>query len=83
MIHIGFSFLATAAIMVAALYPTIAFHELAHSTAAFMLDCKANWYETDMSPFLYRSFGGDIDYGCLRNKGAYALAIVDGAGPIS
>lgn len=65
---------------VAALYPTIYFHELAHSVSAYLLGCKADWWTTETSPFLYRSFGGPIDYTCLEAQGKRSLAIVDGAG---
>lgn len=36
-----------------------------------------------MTPYLYRSFGGDIDYGCLSEKGDWATALVDGAGVVA
>ena len=74
------SIIVTAVLLITALYPTIWLHELAHSSSAFALGCKANWFETDMTLYLYRSFGGDIDYECLSEKGDWATSIVDGAG---
>lgn len=65
---------------IAALYLTIWPHELGHSTTAYLYGCKANWWQTGMSPFLWNSRGGDIDYTCLQAKGNMALIATDGAG---
>lgn len=62
------------------LYPTIYLHELGHAAAAFALGCKHDWSSVDMSPILFWSFGGDIDYACLRAGPGWAVAAVDGAG---
>lgn len=78
------SFWATAFVLaVATLYPTVYLHELAHSAAAYILECKSDWWTTDTSPILYGSYGGAIDYACLRTKGAWAVAAVDGAGVVA
>ena len=62
------------------LYLTIWLHELGHSVMAFALSCKTNWWQTDVSWYLWDSWGGEIDYNCLEQKGSLALAAVDGTG---
>jgi hypothetical protein len=60
---------------VAALYLTVWPHELGHSIAAYLLGCKANWWQTDTSPILWGSYGGSIDDACLAAWGGGARAI--------
>ena len=67
---------------VGVLYLTIWPHELGHSSVAYLFGCKANWWQTDMSWFLWNSRGGQIDYGCLRARGGAALGLTDFAGII-
>lgn len=70
-------------LFVAALYPTVWLHEIAHSIVAYSFGCKENWWSTDITPYLYRSFGGDIDYACLTNAHVFATAAVDTAGVVA
>jgi hypothetical protein len=72
--------LGVALLAIAVLYATIYPHELAHSAVAFIFDCKANWWQTDTSWFLWGSWGGDIDYDCLRARGGPALGLTEFAG---
>ena len=55
-------------------------HELGHSLAAYGFGCKAHWWQTDMSWYLWSSWGGNIDYQCLRTRGSWALGTTDFAG---
>ncbi|MEE4207844.1 MAG: hypothetical protein V2I43_01075, partial [Parvularcula sp.] len=55
-------------------------HEVGHAASAYTLGCKEDWWSTHMTPYLYRSFGGDIDYVCLAGQGLLSVAIVDGFG---
>jgi len=75
-----FSFAMVTALFVTAIYPTIWLHELGHSASAFFLGCKEDWWSTHMTPYLYKSFGGDIDYSCLASQGMRSVAVVEGAG---
>lgn len=72
--------LGRAALAVLALYLTIWPHEMGHSAAAFLFGCKTDWWRTDMSPYLWSSWAGDVDQQCLEAKGAMALGAVDFAG---
>ncbi len=72
--------LAPLLLAIVALYLTVWPHELGHSTMAYLSGCKMNWWQTKTSWFLWDSRGGDIDYACLKTRGATALALVDGAG---
>lgn len=72
--------LTVALLAVAVLYATVWPHELGHSAAAFLLGCKTNWWQTDTSWFLWGSWGGDIDYDCLRARGGAALGLTEFAG---
>jgi hypothetical protein len=76
----GAAHLLVAILSVAVLYATIWPHELGHSAAAFLFGCKSNWWETDTSWFLWGSWGGGIDYDCLRERGGPALGITEFAG---
>lgn len=58
---------------VASLYTTIWLHEIGHAVSAYLFGCKANWWQTDTSWYLVSSWGGDIDYACLRERGNAAL----------
>jgi hypothetical protein len=69
-----------ALLAIAVLYATIWPHELGHSIGAFLSGCKANWWQTDTSWFLWGSWGGDIDYDCLRAHGGPALGLTEFAG---
>jgi hypothetical protein len=69
-----------ALLAIAVLYATIWPHELGHSIGAFLSGCKANWWQTDTSWFLWGSWGGDIDYDCLRARGGPALGLTEFAG---
>lgn len=72
--------LAATLLTLSVLYPTVYLHELGHAAIAFALGCKDNWSSVDMSPVLVWSFGGDIDYVCLRANADWAVAAVDSAG---
>ena len=72
--------LGRAALGVLALYLTIWPHEMGHSVAAFLFGCKADWWRTDMSVYLWSSWAGKVDYRCLETKGSTALGTVDFAG---
>lgn len=63
-----------------ALYLAIWPHELGHSLAAFLFGCKANWWQTDMSWYLWSSWGGNIDYECLASRGPLAVGVTAFAG---
>ncbi|HEX4803132.1 MAG TPA: hypothetical protein VFV14_06455, partial [Myxococcaceae bacterium] len=67
-------------IAVGALYLTIWPHELGHSLVAYLYGCKANWWQTDTSWFLWGSQGGAIDYACLDRRGRAALGMTDFGG---
>jgi hypothetical protein len=69
-----------AVLAIAVLYATIWPHELGHSAAAFVAGCKANWWQTDTSWFLWGSWGGDIDYDCLHARSGPALGLTEFAG---
>ncbi len=69
-----------AAIAVGVLYLTIWPHEIGHSLVAYLYGCKANWWQTDMSWFLWSSWGGAIDYDCLQKHGGAALGLTDFGG---
>ena len=69
-----------AVLAITVLYATIWPHELGHSIAAFLSGCKASWWQTDTSWFLWGSWGGDIDYDCLRARGGPALGLTEFAG---
>lgn len=69
-----------ALIAIAVLYATVWPHELGHSAAAYLSGCKANWWRTDTSWFLWGSWGGDIDYDCLSARGGAALGLTEFAG---
>lgn len=64
----------------AMLYLTIWPHELAHALAAYLCGCKSDWWRTGTSWFLWDSWGGTIDYGCLRQKPGPCLGLTDFAG---
>ena len=68
------------ALAIGALYLTIWPHEVGHSLAAYLYGCKANWWQTDTSWFLWSSWAGAVDYDCLRARGGTGLAVTDGAG---
>ena len=70
------------AIAIGALYLTIWPHEVGHASMAYLYGCKASWWQTNTSWFLWGRLGGDIDYGCLSARGGAALALTDGAGII-
>ena len=72
--------LTVALLAVAVLYATVWPHELGHSAVAFLSGCKANWWQTDTSWFLWGSWGGDIDYDCLRARDDAALGLTELAG---
>ncbi len=55
-------------------------HEVGHSLVAYLFGCKSNWWQTDISWFLWGSRGGAIDYGCLRARGGTALGLVEFSG---
>jgi hypothetical protein len=65
---------------VAALYLTIWPHELAHSIAAYLCGCKANWWQTGMSWYLWRSLAGNVDWTCLAAQRGPALGLTGFAG---
>lgn len=67
-------------IAVGALYLTIWPHELGHSIFAYLYGCKANWWQTDTSWFLWGSQGGAVDYDCLSRRGRIALGMTDFGG---
>ena len=66
--------------MIAAMYATIWPHELGHSVVAYALGCKADPWRTDMSPYLWGSWGGAIDWDCLAARGHGAVAATAAAG---
>ena len=72
-------FAAPLILAIAVLYLTIWPHELGHSVVAYLWGCKQNWWQTNMSWFLWNSRGGG-DYTCLATRGAPALLLTDGAG---
>ena len=72
--------LTVALLAVSVLYATVWPHELGHSAVAYLSGCKANWWQTDTSWFLWGSWGGDIDYDCLRARGGAALGLTEFAG---
>lgn len=72
-------------IAVGVLYLTVWPHELGHASVAYLYCCKANWWQTDTSWYLWSSWGGrygahKIDYECLRAQGGPALAMEEFAG---
>ncbi len=69
-----------AVLALGALYLTIWPHELGHSLAAYLCGCKANWWQTDVSWFLWGSWGGAIDYPCLQAQQGPGLFLTDFAG---
>jgi len=69
-----FILLAVAAVGV--LYLTIWPHELGHAAVAYLYHCKANWWQTDLSWYLWSSWGGKVDYDCLRARGRPALMMM-------
>jgi hypothetical protein len=72
--------LAPATLAIAVLHITIWPHELGHSAVAYMHGCKANWWQTDASWFLWSSWAGSVDYDCLQTRSAVALGLTDFAG---
>jgi hypothetical protein len=72
--------LAPVILAIAALYGTIWPHELGHSVVAYLYGCKANWWHTYMSWFLWGSWAGPVDWHCLKAKGRLALGLTDFAG---
>lgn len=65
---------------IGALYLTIWPHELAHSAAAYFWGCKSNWWQTDMSWYLWGSLAGKVDWACLRAQSGAALGLTAFAG---
>jgi hypothetical protein len=45
-----------------ALYLAIWPHEVGHALVAYLFGCKANWWQTSVTWFLWNSRGGAIDY---------------------
>lgn len=72
--------LAPGTLAIGVLYITIWPHELGHSVVAYLHGCKTNWWQTDVSWFLWDSWAGPVDYECLQSKGAAALGLTDFAG---
>jgi hypothetical protein len=72
--------LAPVLLAIGALYVTIWPHELGHSVAAYLCGCKANWWQTYTSWFLWDSWAGPVDYRCLQVRGAVAAGVTDFAG---
>ncbi len=64
----------------AALYLAVWPHELGHSTMAYLLGCKANWWRTGTTWLLWNSQAGDVDRACLGRQGAGASLLIGGAG---
>lgn len=65
---------------IGALYVTIWPHELAHSAMAYLWGCKANWWQTDMSWYLWGSLAGRVDWDCLGARKGLALGLTGFAG---
>jgi hypothetical protein len=75
---------ASGVLAIAALYLTIWPHELGHAIGAWGFGCKASWWKTDLSWFLWGSFSGTTaeDERCLQGAGAVAQAVTSGAGMV-
>src|SRR5690349_17501240 len=78
-------FIFVVVVAVGVLYLTVWPHELGHATGAYLYHCKANWWQTDTSWYLWSSWGGrygnhEIDYECLRAHGGPAFAMTEFAG---
>jgi hypothetical protein len=69
-----------ACLSLVALYLAVWPHELGHSTTAYLLGCKGNWWRTGTTWYLWNSQAGDVDYACLERQGTAALLLTDGAG---
>jgi hypothetical protein len=74
--------LAVPCIAIAVLYLTIWPHEVGHSLVAYLYGCKPDWWRTDMSWFLWNSWGGAIDENCLHSRGGAALGLTEFGGII-
>jgi hypothetical protein len=62
------------------LYLTIWPHELGHSALAYLYGCKSNWWQTDMSWYLWDSWSGPIDDDCLLARSGAARGLTAFAG---
>lgn len=63
-----------------ALYLAIWPHELGHSLVAYLFGCKANWWQTSVTWFLWNSQGGAIDYDRLQARGGPGLGLTASGG---
>ncbi len=63
-----------------ALYLAIWPHEVGHSLVAYLFGCKANWWQTSVTWFLWNSRGGAIDYDRLAARGGSGLGLTSFAG---
>jgi hypothetical protein len=64
---------------IAALYLAVWPHELGHSTTAYLLGCKLDWWRTATTWYLWNSRAGDVDYACLERRPGASL-LTEGAG---